>query len=1103
MHAHFSLLLDTRGIMDYRNPCIDLKNPCYSPLEPASVFLTNLASEFSTPPQSRDQYLFSFLARLLYPSNSKGSNETFMGWPLKHPENSFTQELLSQSQTSTTDSDSDSTAAAPCLNAYSTCASPASGFPVKRRASDLNPDTVFSTQRIPWSESTTYSDLHGPSKRMRSSQSINQSSFEVTKASPLILQRDFSALPGIPETPELDLTFASEASDSLDRPRGSREGSRLCDAVEGLGYQDYGDLVSRLDGLLPGTGVKAKLLESGVVNYQRVADLLASGGHLTGDVLRLLRKSNIQRLDLSASVIEESNRIDTLHVLGSPNAFRNVKILLLDGASIEAYDLTHIHHLPQLQSLNICDTNVGNEAVYHVVALRPTLTELLISGNPGIDDDAIPAFILLRGLVRLSLAGTSVTMKGLRRLVLTFREDDPDRMLDLDIPAECEQYLYDLEDQYLLCPRPPFITDPAVCEHLTVAALKRNLAEHAARNPEIDVNGSKAQLMLRLQELLEVRKADLLVREMVWKSGEDEVHRGARCLRDVRGERGEADHGGCGEVVEVSRRADVCTRARPRIASQHPAESRLLQAAPADHLGAQLIRRVPPRHPRPAPYTRYEISQLTLQGTATASYPASIGQVCYRFGIRACTQPSGRGWHSSLSELEPSIPAATCFSDSARRSSGAPWPVEEESPLQRLPSHCGTSFRASSDAGSRALAIQMTSCKLMSRAALASTPHNMGEAKIASVRMTGDRVQLALSVFAYCCSALTQISSAMPQLVRITHHAWFPFRALYFLPSVTVSKLGHEHEHLADLGIPISRTSCARAEPSLHISISDSTAREAWLGSSPCNPLALAFASAPLLRAVHCTLYLQSFREGATRTCSVSSDIPARGMRHDSPEFSSSSVPPVLLMLMLMLMSMRRAQGASGDSHHGPRVHKTPRAYTRRHRVQARLRLLFVVAPTLGVWVPVALATGGGGRGTCAACVLGALPSRTYTSSVVLQVAHAYICSSIAQAACRFPVSPSLQASGFRLQAHLGIDREIRRSAARKTSRYRALEPRPRPSHWHFSGFPPSVGTSAPEHGHGHEREREYYYLLPGAIMGFGSGDLRGSEPGPGTGMLA
>ncbi|TFY50173.1 hypothetical protein EVG20_g11676, partial [Dentipellis fragilis] len=43
------------------------------------------------------------------------------------------------------------------------------------------------------------------------------------------------------------------------------------------------------------------------------------------------------------------------------------------------------------------------------------------------------------------------------------------------------------------------------------------------RNPEIDVNGSKAQLMLRLQELLEVRKADLLVREMVWKSGEDEV----------------------------------------------------------------------------------------------------------------------------------------------------------------------------------------------------------------------------------------------------------------------------------------------------------------------------------------------------------------------------------------------------------------------------------------------------------------------------------------------------------------------------------------------------------------------------------------------------
>ncbi|KAA1467226.1 hypothetical protein DENSPDRAFT_926443 [Dentipellis sp. KUC8613] len=506
--------------MDFRNPSVDLKNPCYSPLEPASVFLTNLASEFSTPPQSRDQYLFSFLARLLYPSSSKGSNETFMGWPLKHPENSFTQELLSQSQTSTTDSDSDSSAVAQCLNAYSACASPASGFPVKRRASELNPDTVLSTQRKIWSESTTFSDLHGPSKRLRSSQSINQSSFEVTKASPLVFPRDFSVLPGVSETPELDLTFVSEAGDS--RASRASERKRSHDAIAEPLNQNSEDLISRLDTLLPGTGVKAKLLESGALSYQRIADLLASGGHLTGDVLRLLRNSNIQRLDLSASIVEDSKRVDILHVLGSPNAFRNLKMLLLDGALIDAYDLTHIHHLPQLQSLNICDTNVGNEAVYHIVALRSTLTELLISGNLGIDDDAIPAIILLRGLVRLSLAGTSVTMKGLRRLVLAFRGEDQSRTLDLDIPAECEQYLYELEDQYLVDPRPPFITDPAVCENLTVAALKRNLTEHASRNPDIDVNGTKAQLMLRLQELLQVRKADLLVRETVWRRGEGE-----------------------------------------------------------------------------------------------------------------------------------------------------------------------------------------------------------------------------------------------------------------------------------------------------------------------------------------------------------------------------------------------------------------------------------------------------------------------------------------------------------------------------------------------------------------------------------------------------
>lgn len=54
-----------------------------------------------------------------------------------------------------------------------------------------------------------------------------------------------------------------------------------------------------------------------------------------------------------------------------------------------------------------------------------------------------------------------------------------------------------------------------MCSHLTAAVLKRNLEAHAVFNPSILASGTRAEMLLRLTEILKVRQADLLVMGML------------------------------------------------------------------------------------------------------------------------------------------------------------------------------------------------------------------------------------------------------------------------------------------------------------------------------------------------------------------------------------------------------------------------------------------------------------------------------------------------------------------------------------------------------------------------------------------------------------
>src|SRR6267378_3257552 len=73
--------------------------------------------------------------------------------------------------------------------------------------------------------------------------------------------------------------------------------------------------------------------------------------------------------------------------------------------------------------------------VFYLVALRHTLTTLMLRGNKSVTDNAISALLLLSRLRTLGLRGTSITMAGLHRL-MPFSDN-----LYLHVPAGCEAYL--------------------------------------------------------------------------------------------------------------------------------------------------------------------------------------------------------------------------------------------------------------------------------------------------------------------------------------------------------------------------------------------------------------------------------------------------------------------------------------------------------------------------------------------------------------------------------------------------------------------------------------------------------------------------------------
>ncbi|KAF9240720.1 hypothetical protein BU15DRAFT_87602 [Melanogaster broomeanus] len=251
-------------------------------------------------------------------------------------------------------------------------------------------------------------------------------------------------------------------------------------------------------------------------------NVLAGLGLLNERALTALRGAELHRMDLGPTMRDENGLNmpsgNLLCVLSWPGWFKNLHTLSFAGGQFrDDFDLVHIQPLQHIEKVVLANTGIGNEGVFHLVSLKQKLRHLDLSDNHKIDDDAIPALILFKNLQYLSVFGTGILMPGLRRLAAAIQEDEC--VFDVEIPRVCEEYIDNLDKQYLLHPAPPMITDSTICSVLSQAALSRNLAAHASINSSIHSGGTRMEMVERLKKILETRNLDLVVQSLL--AGED------------------------------------------------------------------------------------------------------------------------------------------------------------------------------------------------------------------------------------------------------------------------------------------------------------------------------------------------------------------------------------------------------------------------------------------------------------------------------------------------------------------------------------------------------------------------------------------------------
>lgn len=247
-------------------------------------------------------------------------------------------------------------------------------------------------------------------------------------------------------------------------------------------------------------------------------------------LLTLFRETDVEALTL-----QSSNRFfDPAPLLRSffdKDTFLRLSRLSLSHLSLDGDSIANLRLLPALKSLDLSNTGIHNHALCNLVCHSPTLTELNLSNNPRINDDARVPLSALYALTHLYLRGTTFTMPGLYRLILDLEaRPQPTHPFEsaeppppprppcrlASIPAGCLDALNSPPGYAVQIPQEGnYVKDPRLVGDLDTRALKRNLELHAAVDKRIGLTGGKVAMVERLRGILERREGDARLRRAV------------------------------------------------------------------------------------------------------------------------------------------------------------------------------------------------------------------------------------------------------------------------------------------------------------------------------------------------------------------------------------------------------------------------------------------------------------------------------------------------------------------------------------------------------------------------------------------------------------
>ena len=191
--------------------------------------------------------------------------------------------------------------------------------------------------------------------------------------------------------------------------------------------------------------------------------------------------------------------------------FSKLSNVCLRGLYLSDDDVALLRVLPHLTILNLSSTGISNNALHHLVCHHKSLTGLNISENQQITDDARFTLGALDNLTVIYLRGTNMSMGGLRQLALNVL---PKKCRIFSIPVAAINLLQKMQGKYCDFIPPGYIDDASKVEHLTLAALKKNLELHA-KYGEVSLTGNKVDLVHRLKALLTNRRGDMRLVEIL------------------------------------------------------------------------------------------------------------------------------------------------------------------------------------------------------------------------------------------------------------------------------------------------------------------------------------------------------------------------------------------------------------------------------------------------------------------------------------------------------------------------------------------------------------------------------------------------------------